>query len=217
VPPNFINIRPKARALDIIDAVRHPSCAKYARQSIELGAKGISAPRENGWILGYQRFGDEFERALGNVSTAKNPRAFHARLEKRLDDPWKLLGVRLSELSAGTQAAWHLVRSQSSVVALYVTRGPAPEGYDRFLEWRYGDAGYPSSFGGTWIEGRLGRHIHRVTATQRLWTMPHILDVMASGRTFADFEALTEAGLLSPRQFHAVLHEGVPLEYALEA
>lgn len=212
--PIFLNVRPQQKALDIIDEVRHPGCAKYARQNIERGAKGISEGRERGWIRGYQRFGDEFEAALKNVNTALNPRVFHRRLETNLDDPWKLMGVTFDELGDDTRAAWGLVKRRSSVVAAYAARGDAPVGLGRVLEWRL--AGTVSHFSalrsGSWTQGLAGVADSFVKG---LWTVDDLLMLVDDGLTFDEFENHVRAGMRKPHQFEAFLRRGVPLEYAM--
>lgn len=209
----FPNVRPQANALAIIDAERHPIVYKYAQVNTEAG-HSVAERREQLWMEGYRRYGDEMEAVLQRSSkNIKNARVWHRSLEAKLEDPWMLVGLTVGIMDPQLSYAWKTFQygdgSQSSAAAsvarLFINYGNPPARYEEFIDWireLYED-GVPLD-GLTWH--------HAADRFFRGWTYPEILRVMDTGIT-AEEARRTRLKTVS----HMLLYmDGIPLEYVLE-
>jgi hypothetical protein len=204
----FPNVRPKASALALIQRDRHPRVLRYAEAAMR-SKLGVSEHRENLWIEGYQRFGDEFEATFaalkGNFNTIKRPARMHNELEGKLADPWMLVGRRLEELPQSVQDAWHLFRSREDVVRVWINDPKPPVDLADIFSWAVGDGYFDwENLGKTWTD--------RITTKFR-WTLPELREVMAYGLTHEEVDEYRRRGLKTAKQFAAHFRDGIPIEY----
>lgn len=211
--PLFPNIRPKDKALAIIDAGQHPAVFKYAAANAEQRG-GVSDRREQLWMEGYRRFGDEMEYALGRASkNIKHPRSWHRQLEAKLPDPWMLVGLTQGTMNPALAYAWKTWRygdgegrSQAEeVIRHYVNHGSPPPRFAEYVEWYRPLAGHGITLGRKNWTDFDGRKFHG-------WSYEDLLRVLDTGISAAD---TLKTGLKTADQ--VVLYtDGMPLEYAQE-
>ena len=207
----FPNYRPKSAALAVIQKDRHPRVHRYAEAAVR-NKQGISAQRENLWIEGYQRFGDEFEAVFaglkGRFNTIQRPARMHNELESELEDPWMLVGRRFAELHPGVRDAWELFPSnRENVVRLWLHDPKAPADMRDIVLWAR-DGGYYD-----WTSLGKGWTSTLVSSFGREWGIANIRQVMAYGLRHEEVDEYRQRGLKTPAQFAAHFEDGIPLEY----
>ncbi len=210
----FPNYRPKSAALALIQKERHPRVYRYAEASMN-SKLGVSSHREDCWIQGYQRFGDEFEAVFaslkGSFNTVKRPARMHSYLEEKLPDPWMLVGRRLEELHPGVQAAWRLFEyHREDVVRLWLKDPQPPADFEEIVLWSRSDDYYGwETLGKSWtdyVTPFLGKN----------WTLAEIRRIMGYGLSHEEFDKYRSRGLKTPEHFAAHFEQGIPLEYVTE-
>lgn len=208
----FPNYRPKSAALALIQKERHPRVYRYA-ETAARSKLGISAQREDLWIQGYQRFGDEFEAVFaglkGMFNRIQRPARMHNELESELPDPWMLVGKRLTELHPGVQAAWRLFHShREDVVRLWLREPKPPADLEDIVLWARCDGYYdwekPDK---TWTD------VLTKSMMDTRWNVAAIRQVMGYGLTHEEVDEYRRKGLKSPAQFAAHFEDGIPIEY----
>lgn len=211
--PLFPNVRPTGNALRIIDAERHPTLFKYATTNAEQRA-GVSERREQLWMEGYRRFGDEMEDALKRApKNIKNPRAWHRNLEAKLPDPWMLVGLTVGLMDPSLFYAWRTWKhgdgegstQAEEVIRHYVNHGNPPPRFQEYVEWYRPVAPDGITLGAkTWTDFSGQRF--------RGWKYEDLLRVIDTGISAED---ALKSGLKTAEQV-AFYMGGMPLEYAQE-
>jgi hypothetical protein len=208
----FFNVRPgttgaRRQQPATIDEARHPALARYAVMS---GTYSNSPALPGLWQNGYNRFGDEFEALVSDISSRK-PTEYAKRL-LQLDDLWKLVGLRWEELRPEEQLAWEHARSDSRSRALpHIARRTTPERYPELLAWS-GVNRIEFFHGRAWGEAIYGSAISKVAQGQQghrfyyksLMTEPRVEDLLL----------LAEAGVTPAELYMVVSQYGLTVEQA---
>jgi len=215
---DFVMYRPGGPNRGAVDAVRHPRLAAYAYSARRFGDGG--RVRAAHWHKGYLRFGDEFENILAadDAPQGRGPVAYAQYLEDNLDDRWKLVGLRFSELGPGTKAAWATSYSTTLTHLLEKLLAEAPDDrYGEVIAWSLSGTGRRSvrhDMGG-WVAPlfRPGPLAARIAAPA--WSVADLLPLMDAGVSFVQVGEAMTLGLTKPSQAAAFLLHGIPPEYAL--
>lgn len=123
--------RPSTNLIEDIDAARHPNVARW----VETGGYDDRYTASSlGWLAGYRKFGDIFERAAH--LTPNFP-------ENSFADPWNLIGMWEGKFSQNTLRWFTMVLSPSAIalphlIASFKKLGDVPENLFGQNEWGRG-------------------------------------------------------------------------------
>lgn len=189
-----------------VDVERHRLTYAYA------SARGAySAGRHNEhWVRGYQRFGDRFEEALYGVDLS-DTRDADLDIEQNLEDPWNLIGLDAASEIPHIGLLWPNAGSRQRVALVdkVAQLGVPHSRYDEVLTWsQQNRLPYLMLELRGWVGPILG-------AQMGDWTVDGLLTLIDAGCSYSDVMVLAnDRGLHGYDAVHAVLLEGVPLEYA---
>lgn len=124
--------QPVAKLASNIDSERHPNVLRWA---VEYG--GYEEPynyRSLGWLNGYTKFGDVFEKAARLVPN--NP-------SSALADPWNIVGMRENDMSDTTRRYFALLATGNPqalplCIATFARLGNAPSNLLEQNQWATG-------------------------------------------------------------------------------
>lgn len=219
------NVQPKRLDQELMSEDRHPNVYAYA------AAQGRFLTRHespSGFLLGYERFADELEEAIGTFETKSGASRSIAR---NLEDPWMVVGLREEEFSDVQRALLERVRPLGQGRETVLTNFAALDtaNLDAMLGWlEHGEILYRhhrySSWMSYFVESAVMRRLRYKNVPSVFYTM---LDMTpADEQAFLGFDRaetvnrvigllrLINDDQLTEEEARHILQTGIPMEYA---
>lgn len=204
----------------------HPSLLEQIRPEhvhLRAYARSENAPlnaKQNRWMKGYTRFGDEMEAAFAQAS-GKNPRLVAESAATKLADPWMMRGMLRNEVNPSLLAVFENLRGLSKKQGARLLRDfPPPEALS-IMKWlgRYDIHSVTASTWNAAISSYLvsdGMAIDYRDRSGYIFTWPELFELAHSGTSPADVRAFCRKYKTSAAGVVHHLVQGKPLSDTLD-
>lgn len=204
----------------------HPSLLEQIRpEHVHIRAYALSEnatknQKQNRWLRGYNRFGDEMEEAFSRAS-GKNPRLVAESAATYLADPWMMRGLLRHEVNPATLAAFENLRGLSKKQGARLLHDAPPEVAIGIMKWlgRYDIMNEVSHNWATAISSYLmfdGLGFRAIDRRGAVFTWPELFELSRSSVTPDEVREFYRAYKTDTRGIMRHLVRGEPLSPVLD-